>query len=60
VVEMDAFPRARHVTSTGTLPCTFLVDNNGLPLKQSRLPGSFKSYFNRLMLSSYKNIRLDY
>ena len=59
VVEMDAFPRARHVTSTGTLPCTFLVDNNGLPLKQSRLPGSFKSYFNRLMLSSYIN-HLDY
>ena len=60
VVEMDAFPGARRVTSTGTLPCTFLVDNNGLPLKQSRLPGSFKSYFNRLMLSSYRNIHLDY
>ena len=59
VVEMDAFPGARCVTSTGTLLCTFLVDNNGLPLKQSRLTGSFKSYFNRLMLSSYIN-RLDY
>jgi hypothetical protein len=59
VVEMDAFPGARRVTSTGTLPCTFLVDDNGLPLKQSRLPGSFNSYFNRLMLSSYRN-RLDY
>ena len=33
VVEMDAFPGARRVTSTGTLLCTFLVDNNGLPLK---------------------------
>jgi hypothetical protein len=33
VVDMDAFPRARHVTSTGNLPCTFLVDDNGLPLK---------------------------
>ena len=60
VVEMIAFPGARCVTSTGTLPCTFLVDDNGLPLKQSRLPGSFNSYFNRLMLSfSYKN-HLDY
>jgi hypothetical protein len=59
VVEMDAFPRARCVTSTGTLLCTFLVDNNGLPLKQSRIPDSFKSHFNRLMLSSYIN-RLDY
>jgi hypothetical protein len=59
VVEMVAFPRARRVTSTGTLPCTFLVDDNGLPLKQSRLPGSFNSYFNSLMLSSYIN-HLDY
>jgi hypothetical protein len=59
VVEMDAFPGAKRVTSTGTLPCTFLVDNNGLPLKQSRLSGSFKSYFNCLMLSSYRN-HLDY
>jgi hypothetical protein len=59
VVEMVAFPGARHVTSTRTLPCTFLVDDNGIPLKQSRLPSSFNSYFNRLMLSSYKN-HLDY
>jgi hypothetical protein len=59
VVEMVAFPRARRVTSTGTLLCTFLVDDNGLPLKKSRLPGSFNAYFNRLMLSSYKN-HLDY
>ena len=59
VVEMVAFPGARCVTSMGTLPCTFLVDDNGIPLKQSRLPGSFNSYFNRLMLSSYRN-HLDY
>jgi hypothetical protein len=60
VVDMVAFPRARRVTSTGTLPCTFLVDDNGIPLKQSRLLGSFNSYFNCLMLSiSYTN-HLDY
>jgi hypothetical protein len=59
VVEMVSFPGARCVTSMGTLPCTFLVDDNGLPLKQSRLPGSFNSYFNCLMLSSYRN-HLDY
>jgi hypothetical protein len=59
VVEMDAFLGARRVTSTGTLPYTFLVDDNGLPFKQSRLLGSFDSYFNRLMLSSYRN-HLDY
>jgi hypothetical protein len=60
VVEMVEFLGARCVTSKGTLPCTFLVDDNGLPLKQSRLPGIFNSYFNRLMLSfSYRN-NLDY
>jgi hypothetical protein len=36
-----AFPGARHVTSTGTLPCTFMVNEEGLPLKKIRLPGSF-------------------
>jgi hypothetical protein len=55
VVEMVSFLGVRHVTSMGTLPCTFLVDDNGLPLKQSRLPGSYNSYFNHLMLSSYIN-----
>jgi hypothetical protein len=59
VVEMVAFPRARRVTSMGTLPCTFLVDDNGLPLKQSRLLSSYNSYFNHLMLSSYIN-HIDY
>jgi hypothetical protein len=34
VVEMVAFPNAGCVTSMGTLSCTFLVDDNGLPLKQ--------------------------
>jgi hypothetical protein len=34
MVDMVAFPRARRVTRTGTLPCTFLVDDNGLHLKQ--------------------------
>jgi hypothetical protein len=59
VVDMVAFPGARRVTNMGTLPCTFLVDDNKLPLKQIRLPGSF-SYFNCFMLSiSYTN-HLDY
>ena len=59
VVDMVSFSGAIHVRSTGTLLCTFLVDDNGLPLKQSRLLGSFNSYFNHLMLSSYRN-HLDY
>jgi hypothetical protein len=60
VVEMASFPKASHVTSMRTLPCTFSVDDNGLTLKQSRLLSSFNSYFNHLMLSvSYRN-HLDY
>ena len=59
VVDMVSFPGARIVTRTGTLPLTFLVDDNGIPLKQSRLPGSFNSDFNGLMLFSYIN-HLDY
>jgi hypothetical protein len=59
VVEIVSFPVAGHVTRKRTLSCTFLVNDNGLPLKQSRLLGSFNSYFNRLMLSSYRN-HLDY
>jgi hypothetical protein len=56
VVDMVSFPGARRVTSTGTLSCTFLVDDNGISLKQSILPSSFNSYFNRLMLFfSYTN-----
>jgi hypothetical protein len=58
VVDMGAFRRSRCVTSIRTLPCTFLVDNNGRPLKQIRLPGSF-SYFNRFMLSISHTNHLD-
>ena len=50
VVDMVSFPGARRVTSMGTLLCTFLVNDNGIPLKQIRLPSSF-SYFNYFMLS---------
>jgi hypothetical protein len=59
VVDMGAFPGARRVTSMGTLPCTFLVDDNRLPLKQIRLPGSF-SYFNYFMLSISNINHRDY
>jgi hypothetical protein len=38
---MVAFPGVRCVTSMGTLPCTFMVNEEGLPLKKIRLPGSF-------------------
>jgi hypothetical protein len=41
VVDMVVFPGARCVTSTGTIPCTFLVEDDEISLKQSRFLGSF-------------------
>jgi hypothetical protein len=38
---MIAFPKARCVTSTGTLKGTFMVNEEGLPLKQVKVPGNF-------------------
>jgi hypothetical protein len=59
VVDMGAFPGSRRVTSMRTLLCTFLVDDNGLLLKQIRLLGSF-SYFNYFMLSISNINHRDY
>jgi hypothetical protein len=59
VVDMGAFPGARCVTSTGTLPCTFLVEDNRLPLKKIRVLSSF-SYFNCFMLSISNKNNPDY
>ena len=36
-----SFLESRCVTNTGTLPGTFIVNKEGLPLKQVRLPGNF-------------------
>ena len=36
-----AFPRATCVTSTGTIPGTFLVNDEGVPIKQVQLPDNF-------------------
>ena len=36
-----AFPGATRVTSTGTIPGMFLVNNEGVPIKQVQLPGKF-------------------
>jgi hypothetical protein len=38
---MVDFPKARRVTSTGTLKGTFMVNEEGLPLKQVKVPGNF-------------------
>jgi hypothetical protein len=38
---MVAFPRARCVTNTWTLKGTFMVNEEGLQLKQIKVPGNF-------------------
>jgi hypothetical protein len=38
---MVSFPKERHVTNTGTLKGTFMVNEEGLPLKQVKVPGNF-------------------
>jgi hypothetical protein len=38
---MVSFPKERRVTSTRTLKGTFMVNEEGLPLKQVKVPGNF-------------------
>jgi hypothetical protein len=38
---MVDFPKERCVTNTGTLKGTFMVNEEGLPLKQVKVPGNF-------------------
>jgi hypothetical protein len=38
---MFVFPKSRCVTSTWTLKGTFMVKEEGLPLKQVKVPGNF-------------------
>ena len=38
---MVSFPKERRVTSTWTLKGTFMVNKEGLPLNQVKVPGNF-------------------
>jgi hypothetical protein len=38
---MVSFPKSRCVTSTGTLKGTFMVNEEGIPLKKVKFPGNF-------------------
>jgi hypothetical protein len=38
---MVSFPKERCVTNMGTLKGTFMVNEEGLPLKQVKVPGNF-------------------
>jgi hypothetical protein len=38
---MVVFPKARRVTSIMTLKGTFMINEEGIPLKQVKVPGNF-------------------
>jgi len=45
-ITIASFPGSSHVTSTGTLETTFLVDENLVPIKIEKIPGTIKKCFN--------------
>jgi hypothetical protein len=47
----NCFPRSSCVTSKGTLPITFLVDENIVPIKIQKIPGIYEC-FNYFLLSN--------
>jgi hypothetical protein len=46
---VSSFPRSSHIASTGTISCTFLVNEKGVPINTLKIPGVFNC-FNRLLL----------
>jgi hypothetical protein len=41
---MVFFPKERHATNTWILKGTFMVNNEGIPLKQVKVPGQYLRY----------------
>ena len=39
--DVEAFPRYSRVTSTGSIVCTFLVNEELVPIKIERIPGCY-------------------
>ena len=39
--DVEAFPRSSCVTSTGSIKCTFLVNEELVPIKIERIPGHY-------------------
>ena len=46
---VSSFPGSSHVASTGTISCTFLVNEKGVPIKTLKISGVFNC-FNCLLL----------
>ena len=42
--EVDAFPRSSRVTSIGSIVCTFLVNEELVPIKIEKFPGDYRLF----------------
>ena len=42
--DVEAFPGSSHVTSTGSIKCTFLVNEELVPIKIERNPGHYRLF----------------
>ena len=40
--DVEAFPKSSHVTSTGSIVCTFLVNEELVPIKIEMIPGHYR------------------
>ena len=47
--DVDVFPRSSRVTSTGSIVCTFLVNEELVPIKIERIPGLY-IFFNLVFI----------
>ena len=42
--DVDAFPGSSRVTSTGSIQCTFLLNEELVPIKIERIPGHYRLF----------------
>ena len=42
--DVESFPRSSRVTSTGSIKCTFLVNEELLPINIERIPGHYRLF----------------
>ena len=42
--DVEAFPGSSHMTSTGSIVCTFLVNEELVPVKKERIPGHYRLF----------------
>ena len=42
--DVEAFPGSSRVTSTGSIKCTFLVNEKLVPIKIERIPGYYRLF----------------